>query len=123
MRLRVNYTGDVARLYLSPGDDAPVGALLGDHFFNAAGDEAGLWRVGLTRVLPSSNGERGGGRAVELPCNLTLRVLGLREDAGTWVALDTWPLSDFGTGPNGSALVLHGVAVEVTATVAWEAVA
>ncbi len=113
LRLKLNYTGDAARLYASAGDDAPLGDLLGDHFFNFASDDAGLWRVGLTRALPAG---------APLPRALTLRVLGLRADAGAWVALDAWPLRDFGTGPNGSALVLHEVAVEATATVAWEVV-
>lgn len=113
LRLKLNYSGDAARLYASAGDDAPLSDLLGDHFFNAASDDAGLWRVGLTRALPAG---------APLPRALTLRILGLRADAGAWLALDAWPLQDFGTGPNGSALVLHGVAVEATATVAWEAV-
>jgi hypothetical protein len=110
--LKVNYTGDAARLYATGRDDAPVGDLLGDNFFNnAAGDDAGLWRVGLTRALPSG--------APPAPSNYTLRVLGLRADADAWVALDAWPVADFGTGANGSALALHGVSVEVTATAAW----
>jgi len=113
LRLKVNYTGDAARLYATAGDDAPAADLLGDHFFNFASDDAGLWRVGLTRALPAG---------APLPRALTLRVLGLRADAGAWVALDAWPARDFGTGPNGSALVLHGVEVEATASVAWEVV-
>ena len=73
LRLTYNYTGRAPPL----GDDAPAGDLLGDPFFYFASDGAGLWCVGLTRALPAR---------VPLPRALTLRILGLRADAGAWVA-------------------------------------
>lgn len=112
MELRVNYTGDVARLYASAADNATLDDLLCDNFFNAPTDGDTAWRVGLSRALPSG---------APLPRELTLRVLPLRADADADVALDSWPVADFGTGPGGSALVLHGVAATQVATVAFAA--
>lgn len=110
VELSLNYTGDVARLYASPRDDAPLGDLLGDNFFNAPVTPDTLWRLGLSRALPPG---------APLPAELTLRVLPLRSDADALVSLDSWPVADFGTGPGGSALVLHGVTASQVATVAF----
>lgn len=110
--LRFNWTGDVARLYASPDPHAPLAALVGDAFFNAADTPNTLWTVSLSRSVP-------GGLA--LPATLTLRVLPLRADADAVVGLDAWP--PFGTGPNGTALALDGVEVLCTTTTVLHAVA
>jgi len=105
VRLVFNWTGDAARLYAVPDDDAPLDALLADAFYNAprAADE--LWATSLTRQLPPG---------AALPLNLTLRILPLRPDVDDVIALDTWPR--FGTGPGGCALELASVTLVQTAT-------
>ena len=106
VRLIFNFTGDAARLYLSPDDDAPVSALLADVFFNAPRARDQLWATSLTRQLPPG---------ATLPLNLTLRVLPLRPDIADVIALDSWP--PFGTGPGGCALDLRSVDLVYTATI------
>jgi hypothetical protein len=106
VRLVIDWTGDVARLYDSPAPDAPLSALLGDAFFNSPAETAALWSVSLSRATPPG---------APLPAALTLRVLPLRADASAYVALDSWPA--FGTGPGGSALAVTSVDVVCALTV------
>jgi beta-galactosidase len=107
VRLRFDWVGDVARLYTSSDDAAPVSALLGDAFFNSPSSGSdGLWELSLTRALPQGTPVAGA---------YTLRVLPLRADASASVALDTWPT--FGTGPGGSALELRAVSAVCTVSV------
>ena len=111
VRLRFNWTGDAARLYSSPAADAPLAALLGDAFFNAADTRNTLWSVSLARAAP----------ALALPATLTLRVVPLRADADAVIGLDAWPA--FGGGPGGTALSLDAVDVICAATTALRVVA
>ena len=96
LRLRVNYTGDFARLYSVPSSvtNASVSTLVSDSYWNAPKTSDQFWGVPLTRPL---------GRV--LPPMMTLRIIALRQDAQIW--LDTWP--QFGSGPGGSALELNAV--------------
>lgn len=112
VRLIFNYTGDTARLYASPADDAPVEALVGDSFFNFATTLQTLWTVSLSRRLP----------ALALPAELTLRIIPLRGDSSAVVGLDEWP-STFNTGPGGTALSVDDVAVVCTRTTELSVVA
>jgi hypothetical protein len=106
VRLIFNFTGDAARLYLVPDDDAPVASLLADAFYNAPTARDQLWATSLTRQLPPG---------AALPLNLTLRILPLRPDVADVIALDSWP--PFGTGPGGCALDLRSVELVHTATI------
>jgi beta-galactosidase len=106
VRLIFNWTGDAARLYLSPDDNAPVSTLLADVFYNAPTARDQLWATSLTRQLPPG---------AALPLNLTLRILPLRPDVDDVIALDSWP--PFGTGPGGCALDLRSVELVHTATI------
>jgi hypothetical protein len=80
--LRINYTGDVARLYL--GDH-----LLDDDFYNGR-----PWTIGLKRFL-----------AAQGPTNFELNILPLRKDAPVYFETATPP--EFGA--NGQAVSLDSV--------------
>ena len=111
LRLRFNYTGDMARLYSVPPSvaNASVTTLISDAYWNAPRSSAQLWSAPLTRPL---------GRALPLS-PLTLRIIALRPDSPIW--LDAWP--SFGTGPAGSALLLSGVELLQTESIELEAAA
>lgn len=104
VRLVFNYTGDTARLYGSPADNAPLSTLVGDSFFNFATTRETMWTVSLTRRIPE----------LVLPAAFTLRVIPLRGDASAVVGLDDWPALT--GGPNGTGLSLDDVFVVCTRT-------
>ena len=112
VRLRFDWVGDVARLYASSDDAAPVSALLGDAFYNSPTSSNALWELSLTRALPLGAPVAG---------TYTLRLLPLRADASASVGLDSWPA--FGTGPGGSALELRSVTALCTVSVQLAAAA
>ena len=112
VRLRFDWVGDVARLYSSSDDAAPVSALLGDAFYNSPATSDALWELSLTRALPQGAPVAG---------VYTLRLLPLRADASASVGLDSWP--KFGTGPGGSALELRAVTALCTVSVQLAAAA
>jgi beta-galactosidase len=80
--LKINYTGDVARL--SAG-----GRLLDDNFYNGK-----AWTVGLKRFL-----------APQGPSTFELSILPLRKDAPIYLETATPPAY----APNGQAISLEGV--------------
>ena len=80
--LRINYTGDVARLYAG-------GHLIDDDFYNGK-----PWSIGLKRFLTAQG-----------PANFELNILPLRSDAPVYFETSASP--DFGA--NGQAVSLDGV--------------
>ncbi|BDI31176.1 hypothetical protein CCAX7_32270 [Capsulimonas corticalis] len=95
-RLRIEYVGDVARLYLN-------GRLLTDNFYN--GNE---FEVGLTRDTPEiCQGE------------LLLKILPLRQDAPIYLPADAWPDRRDGD----SVVALVGVEIVEDHAVEWECAA
>jgi hypothetical protein len=66
--LRVEYTGDVARLYAG-------GRLLDDDFYNAT-----VWEIGLKRFASEGLGQE-----------FNLKILPLRENAPIYLPQDSWP--------------------------------
>ena len=112
VRLRVNWVGDVARLYSSGNASAPAAELLGDVFYNNPVDANGRWEISLSRGRPAGTPVAG---------LYTLRIVPLRADASGSVGMDSWP--DFGSGPGGSARGVEGVEAICAASVELLAVA